>query len=163
MRVPGEVSVPVRVMVGGNVYRTIWTRWTVEIWSTHSVLTRAVKSGQVLTASMFKSQRLALDPMNVRGSVLGEGLIAGSIAARDLEPGIVLTEGDVRRPTLVKAGDTVFFEINKGAITARVSGVAEADGARGDRITVTLIPSERQIKGLVAARGLVRMTMSSEQ
>jgi len=159
---PGMVSVPVRVMVDGSVYRTVWTRWNVEIWGTHSVLNRSVLAGEILRAGMFEQRRMALNHSNARGQVLGAALIVGSLAARDLEQGIVLTERDVVRPTLIQAGDTIFFEIKKGAITARVPAVAEEDGARGDRITVTLVSSERQIKGVVSSRDLVRMNLSSE-
>lgn len=159
---PGVVSVPVRVMVDGSVYRTVWTRWNVEIWGTHSVLVRNVRAGETLRANMFVRQRLALNSSNARGQVLGQAFVLGSVAARDLEQGIVLTERDITRPTLIKAGDTIFFEIKKGAITARVPAVAQEDGARGDRITVTIVSSERQIKGVVASRDLVLMNLGSQ-
>ena len=158
---PGVVSVPVRVMVDGSVYRTVWTSWNVEVWATQSVLVREVRAGESLTASMFERRRSALSFSNARGQVLGHELLVGSVAARDLAAGIVLTEKDVVRPKLIKAGDMIFFEITKGAITARVPAIAQEDGARGDRISVTLVQSEREIKGIVASRELVHMNLGS--
>jgi len=158
---PGTVSVPVRLMVDGNVYRTVWTSWRVDIWATQSVLVRDVHAGERLTAEMFESRRLALPLGTARGRVLGQALLVGSAAARNLSAGNVVTERDVVRPVLVKSGDTIFFEVKKGAITARVPAVAEADGARGDRIPVTLVDSNREIKGIVASRDLVRIDLGS--
>ena len=61
----------------------------------------------------------------------------------------------------VKAVDDVSFEIKKGAITARVSAVALEDGSRGDRIRVSVLPSERELKGVVASRDLVNADLGS--
>lgn len=156
---PGVVSVPVRVMVDGTVYRTVWTSWNIEIWAVQSLLVRDVQAGQKLTADMFERKRVALPPHASRSKVLGQELVIGSTAARNLTAGNVLTERDVIRPTLIKAGDTVFFEIKNGAITARVSAIALEEGSRGDRIRVSVLPSEREIRGVVASRDLVHIDL----
>ena len=159
----GDLSVPVRVMVDGDVYRTVWTRWELEVWGNYTVLTRPVEAGARIQPDMVETRRLESSTVNLRAGArsLGRGLLVGSVAAHDLPAGRPLTELDVVRPILVREGDTTFLEVKNGAIRARVGASADEDGAQGDRISVTLHGSGRQMKGTVISRDLVRVDLSS--
>jgi flagella basal body P-ring formation protein FlgA len=161
---PGVVSVPVRLVVDGDLYRTIWTRWKVEVWDRYAVLNQVVKTGQRITADMIVLRRMEASASGVRANarILGDSMLVGALAARELQPNRPLTEMDVVRPKLVKKGDTLFLEVKKGAINARVAAVAEQDGARGDRIRVTLLGSEREMKGVIVSRDLIQIDLTSE-
>jgi flagella basal body P-ring formation protein FlgA len=162
---PGVVSVPVRVLVDGDVYRTIWTRWKVEVWDRYAVLNRVVKTGERITSDMIELRRMEASASGVRANtrVLGDALLVGALAARELQPGRPLTDLDVVRPKLIKKGDTVFLEVKKGAINARVAAVAEQDGARGDRVRVTLLASAREMQAVVISRDLLQIDLTSAQ
>jgi flagella basal body P-ring formation protein FlgA len=159
----GSVSVPVRVLVDGEVYRTIWTRWSVEQWAEHSVLVQDVPAGTLIAADMLQTRRLEVSAAALRpgARVLGQALLVGAMAAHDLQAGRPLTDLDVQRPTLVHAGDTIFLDVVKGPINARIGAVAEGQGALGDRIEVTLPGSGRRMKATVVSRDAVRIDLST--
>jgi flagella basal body P-ring formation protein FlgA len=159
----GNVSVPVRVLVDGDVYRTIWTRWSVELWAEHAVLVADVAAGTAISADMLETRRLQVSAAALRpgARLLGQALLVGAVAARDLQAGRPLTDLDVQRPTLVNAGDTLFLEVVKGPINARIAAVAEQPGALGDRIEVTLPGSGRRMKATVVSRDAVRIDLST--
>lgn len=161
----GNVSVPVRVLVDGDVYRTIWTRWSVELWAEHSVLVHDVAAGTLIGAEMLATRRLEVSSATLRpgARILGQALLVGAMAAHDLVAGRPLTDLDVQRPTLVRAGDTIFLDVKKGPVNARIGAVAEEDGALGDRIEVTLHGSGRLMKASVVSRDAVRIDLSSPQ
>ena len=159
----GNVSVPVRVMIDGDVYRTLWTSWRVQLWENYAVLKSPAQAGMRISPDMLEVRRLEASASNVRpgAQALGRHLLVGAVAARDLAPGRPLTDTDIVRPTLVREGDTTFLEVRKGAINARVAAVAEQDGAQGDRIEVTLLSSGRLMKAVVISRDLVRIDLTS--
>jgi flagella basal body P-ring formation protein FlgA len=161
----GNLSVPVRILVDGDVSRTIWTRWEVDLWARYQVLMHAVPAGARIGGAMLEMRRLEASAANARpgARVLGRALLVGALAARDLDAGRPLTDLDVVRPTLVRSGDTTFLEVRKGAIHARVGAVAGEDGALGDRITVTLQGSGRQMRAVVLSRDLVRIDLSAAE
>ena len=160
---PGEVSVPVRILIDGDVYRTVWTRWRVEVWGHYAVLRRPVQAGERIGRELIERRRIEASMTGLRPGmrVLDESLMVGSVAARNLAGGRPLTEADVVRPKLVKTGDSLFLEVKKGVINARVAAVAEQDGSRGDRILVTLLGSGREMRGVVVSRELVQIDLTS--
>jgi flagella basal body P-ring formation protein FlgA len=161
----GNVLVPVRVLVDGDVYRTLWTRWSVELWAEHAVLKHDLPAGTPLEAGMLETRRLNVAAAGLRpgARILGRALLVGAVAAHDLAAGRPLSDLDVLRPTLVRKGDTTFLEVTKGSINARVGAVAEEDGAQGDRIDVTLLGSGRRMKASVVSRDAVRIDLSTPE
>jgi len=159
----GDVSVPVRIMIDGGVYRTVWTRWRVEVWDYYAVLRRPVQAGESITRELIERRRVEASLAGVRPGtrILDESRIVGAIAARGLPGGRPLTEADVVRPVLIKRGDSLFLEVKKGVVNARVAAVAEEDGSRGDRIRVTLLGSSREMKGTIVSRELVQIDLTA--
>ncbi|HVS10762.1 MAG TPA: flagellar basal body P-ring formation chaperone FlgA [Planctomycetota bacterium] len=157
----GLLTVPVRVLVDGEPYRTVWTTWKVELWEELDVLTRPVRAGDTITREMLVRRRV---PAPAAGGPaaprpLGAEMLAGSRAVRDLAAGQPLVELDVVRPSIVQRGDALSLEIRKGAVCARLGAVAEQAGALGDRVRVSFPGSERTLAGVVAGRGLVRIDL----
>jgi flagella basal body P-ring formation protein FlgA len=62
---------------------------------------------------------------------------------------------------VVKDGDTVFLDVRKGVVNARVGAVALQAGARGDRVRVALLGSQREMRGVVVSRELVQIDLTS--
>jgi len=161
----GLLTVPVRVLVDGEPYRTVWTTWKVELWEKLDVLTQPVRAGDTITSAMLERRRV---PAPASGGPaaprpLGAEMLAGSRASRDLPAGQPLVEIDVVRPAIVQRGDALLLEIRKGAVCARLGAVAEQAGALGDRVRVSFPGSERALAGVVAARGLVRIDLGGQQ
>jgi flagella basal body P-ring formation protein FlgA len=156
----GAVNVPVQVLVDGAPYRTIWTSFEVRVWHTVPVLRRHVRSGERLTDEMFE-RRSVLRRDAGRGQALPLDAVFGSTAARDLAPGAVVTAADVHRPIAIEQGRSVILQVRKGAIVARIPGLARDNGSIGDRVRVVLLDTQAELIGTVRSRDLVEITLQS--
>lgn len=159
---PGVVSVPIQILVDGQPYRTVRTTWEVEYWVEVPVLLRDVGLGETLTADALEMQRVRLGRA-LRGDPLKPAMALGNVAARALRTGDVLMARDVRRPHLIQRGDTVYLEVKKGGITARIAAVAQGNGARGDRIQVVVASSQKEMSGTVQSRDTVTIELGSSR
>lgn len=148
----GPINVPVRVMVDGQLFRTVWSNWRVTLFEEVNVLRTELKAGDALTPELFERKRVALTAGGDAPAPLG--LALGAKAARDMAAGAVLKSSDIVRDTLIRRGDTLFLEIRRGAITARVAASADQDARAGDRIRVTLLDTGKSINAVVLSREL---------
>jgi len=156
----GQVSIPVEILVNGTVYRTAWTSWKVEVWQVRPVVARAVRAGEILASSMFANRRVRVEA-GAAARALSAGLLTGSIAARDFRPGEIVTEKDVHRPIVVQPGDSIYVEVCKGRIKARVAAIALSAGAIGDRIPVRTVGEGKALSGSIVGRNLVRVDLGA--
>jgi flagella basal body P-ring formation protein FlgA len=156
----GAASVPVQVYVGGNLYRTVWTSWRLQVFETVPVLARTVEAGEAFRITDFERRRVPVSSAGVASSLAPEALV-GAVAARDLVEGSVVTGHDVHRPVAVETGRTVVLEVKKGPIEARVAATARGSGAVGDRVRVTTLDGQRELTGVVVGRDVVREDLGS--
>ncbi|MFT4540792.1 MAG: flagella basal body P-ring formation protein FlgA [Planctomycetota bacterium] len=155
---PGVWSVPVQVIVDGQVYQTVWTRWEVGIWENRRVLTRAVRRGDSLTPADFKVERVRLTN-SLAGDELQVAWVHGATARYDLPLGSPVAAMDIERPRIVKKGDIVHLEVRRGLITARVL-VTLLDGGRlGDVVKVRAIDNEREMSATIVRKDLVQIKL----
>jgi len=152
---PGQVSLPVQVSVDGAQWRNVWTTWRVQIFEARPVLTRDVAAGVEITADMLTRRRVAAKT----ATALSEAMLIGATLTRAKQAGEELEPSDVVRAVLVPSGATLMLEIRKGAVSARVAVTAEEAGARGDRIRVRTLDTERTLRATVLARDLVRIDL----
>jgi flagella basal body P-ring formation protein FlgA len=154
----GQLHVPVRIVYGGTPYRTVNTVFQVEVWQELPVAVREVLAGEVLVPSLFERRRVLLD-QRVATPPLPIAALTGATAARNLRAGQPVTAGDVHHPVAVRAGDTVFVEVVKGAVSARVTGVLVASAALGERVLVRLTGSGREMLSTVISSELVQIQL----
>ncbi|MCP3914853.1 MAG: flagellar basal body P-ring formation protein FlgA [bacterium] len=152
----GSWSVPIEIVLDGDVYRTIWSSWTVEEWRTLPVLNTRVTRGLELTPDMFTLRRIRVGSGR-NASALDPATFGRATAVRDLPAGSVVTDRDVQRAVVVRRGDIVSLEVKKGAITARALAFAKQDGRVGDRVRVETASAGRIIIAEVVAKDLVRI------
>jgi flagella basal body P-ring formation protein FlgA len=152
---PGQVSVSVQVLVDGAVWRSVLTTWRVELFATCAVLARDGAAGEVLREDMLEQRRVPLGT----APALGLGQLVGCALARPVAAGQALCQEDVVREMLVTAGATLYLEVKKGAVSARVAVSAEESGARGDHIRVRLLEGERTLRATVVSRELVAIRL----
>lgn len=153
----GLVSVPVEVLVDGELYRTIYTSWKVEAWREAPVLVRDVGAGERMTIADFQRRRVRIG-VATEQAFLTEAAADGAIAVRGLPAGSVVRQLDVRRPLLVRRGDTVQLQVKKGNIRATSTAVAADDGYLGDKIRV-VTPSQRELRAVILGRELVGLEL----
>jgi flagella basal body P-ring formation protein FlgA len=155
----GAVSVPVEVLVDGELYRTVWTSWNVGVWTQVPVLARDVRRGEELSLASFQVERRRVDLATQRGH-LSETAASGALAARDLRAGSVVLERDVTRPRLVVRGRTVQLRVKKGAVVATASAIARQDGFLGDEIAV-VTESKKEIRAVILGPDLVGIELAA--
>ena len=153
VRRSGSINVPVRVMVDGGLYRTVWTNWQLAIWEQASVPRSTIRAGEVITLDMLERKRVASPGIGPEAA-LPAALVVGAIAARDLPAGAPIRDLDVQRPLLVKRGDVLILEIKNGSVSARVAVTAEQEARAGERIRVTVMANKRSLNATVLAKDL---------
>lgn len=158
---PGAWSVPVRVLVDGEPYRTVWIGLNVEIFAELPVLLNAAPKGTQLSASMFELRRVRLTDASSQPPALG--LLSNSIAVRAMPAGHIVTERDVERPLAVSAGGQVWIQVVHGHIRASILGSAKQSGRIGDVITVQIESTGKEIKATVTGREEVTRELKKAQ
>jgi flagella basal body P-ring formation protein FlgA len=84
-----------------------------------------------------------------QGAVLDRGEIAGRVAAAEIRVGDILRGAQLRRPPLVRQGETVELVLGRGGVEVVVRGIAREDGADGDEIYVRNELDGRLVRGRV--------------
>ena len=154
----GAWSVPVEVVLDGELYRTVWTSWNVELWERRQVLSIAVKSGQSLSPEHFVTRRVRVGSGAERHAVDAASL-GQAVMLRDLPAGSIVSERDVRRLMVMKRGDLVGLEIRRGAVMVRAQAIVLQDGRVGDRIRVTCERTGKEVTAIVVSRELVELRL----
>jgi len=149
-RGPGAWSVPVRILVDGEPYQTIWIGLDVELYQELPVLLEAAPKGTHLSSSMFAVRRVRVT--DTTSPPLALGLLTDSVTVRAMPAGHVVTERDVERPLAVTAGGPVTIEIVNGRVHAFAYGNALQSGRIGDLVTVRIEKSGREIQATVTGR-----------
>lgn len=120
------------------------------------VTTRPLKRGETLTASDLTVARQDLATLH-RDYYLTADRLVGQRVRRNLGRGDLVTPAAVEADKLVKRGAEVTILAADPKFQVRMQGKALANGARGERIKVRNISSEREITATVVGRGLVQV------
>ena len=90
-----------------------------------------------------------------RGYFTEKQQLVGKQTKRRLTLGKIINPYQVKAPLLIKRGEQVELIAKTGLYAVRMSGKAMMDGARGDRIRVKNLSSQRIIEGTVTQAGQV--------
>lgn len=152
----GAWNVPVELIVDGEVYRTVWTRWDVELWQRRYVLRRSVDVGEAIYANDFHMSRVALKP-GMTERQLAPAAFDRAVARRPLSAGSIVTDKDVTRPVLVNRGDVLTLELTRGELVIRTVAFANQSGRLGDRIPVKLELTGKVVNATVTGPDTVEL------
>ena len=156
----GPNSVPVRVILDGETYGTVWTNWRAEVWRQVPVLKQPVAmKGQLSNALVEWQRRKLVSATNELPPT--RDLIESGVARRALQAGEVLRAVDIERRLLVHNGDTVILEVRNGNVRARIPVVARQDGHLGARIRVESSENGREFNAVIIDRDLVRIELGA--
>lgn len=153
----GAWSVPVRVYVDGELYRTVSTAWDVALWQRRSVLRRSVRAGEELAPTDFETRRVRVGTGPESGALAPEQL-GTAVARRDLEAGAIVTARDVERRVVLHRGDVVSLEVRRGGVQVRALVTALGDGHVGDRVRVRCEKTGKELVARVRSSELVALT-----
>jgi flagella basal body P-ring formation protein FlgA len=120
------------------------------------VLTRAVRRGETVDASVLRSETRDIAQLPF-GYVSDAAMIAGNEFRRPVGAGQALSPADIEPERCIRRGDLVTLIGRAAGIEVRAEGKAMADGGRGSRIRVQNSNSKRIVEGTVTAPGVVEL------
>lgn len=133
---------------------TIFITATVEQWQPIVISSRALTKGTILGDSdiylkAFDIKRLTSPYFTNPAELIGRK-IKRSMAANQ-----VISPNQVEKKLLIRKGDVVYIQANKGPMSVRMVGTAQQDGALGEQISVINNRSGKKVYGYVKGQGVV--------
>ncbi|HBN09510.1 MAG TPA: flagella basal body P-ring formation protein FlgA [Cyanobacteria bacterium UBA8530] len=157
-RLMGEGTVPIQVYRGENLFRTIYPRLNIQVFSFALVSLSRVSRGEALDSGNVQIQRKRLQDLPSQPLTKLEGL-SNARAKRDIPSGTVLTSGLIDLPSAIKSGSMVTVQVLSGDLTILSSGQALSDGQIGQLVRIRNPASKREFSGRVLGEGLVEVKL----
>lgn len=149
---PGRNTVGVRCN-GANswtIYNTVLVKSFIKVLVTTQSLNRNDKINPESIVIETRDVSL-LQP----GYINDPGFLIDKVATRPVPAGSVIYSAYITEPRLVKRGERVNIQSGSPGLMITSEGVAMMDGAKGQKISVKNISSNRVIQGTVMYPGLV--------
>lgn len=155
-RPTGRTSVGVRCpdVAGWTIYITA----NVDVFGKALVTTRTLARSAALASGDVQLVETSL--ANLGAGYLDDSAdIDGMVTSRPLPAGTVLTPAMLKAQQLVRRGDRVSLVGGEGPIQVEMVGEAMSDGARGQRVRVRALNSQRIVEGWVISASVVKVTL----
>jgi flagella basal body P-ring formation protein FlgA len=137
---------------------TVYVSANIEVFGTALVTTRSLARGTPLASDDVKAVETELTKLG-HGHLQSSEEIQGMATLRTLPAGTVLTPSMLKAPRIVRRGDRVTLVSGQGPIQVEMLGEAINDGARGDRVRVRALNSQRVVEGWVVSASVVKVTL----
>ncbi|MCB9916264.1 MAG: flagellar basal body P-ring formation protein FlgA [Planctomycetes bacterium] len=158
----GLVNVPVKILIDGAVYRTVWVGFDVTLFRELPVLKRDVPLGGRIAEGDLVLQRTAIEAA-FTGEALSPSKLVGATAKRPLHLGMPVLAHDVKREPAVKRGETVTLEVINGQVLVGTKVVSLMDGYLGDVVAVRTVDTGKELTAVVSQKGRVELRLGVEQ
>jgi flagella basal body P-ring formation protein FlgA len=155
-RMLGNAIVGVRC--SGTKPWNIYVPVKVSLYESVVVTASPMSSGQVISAGDVKLIERDVTRLH-SGYFSGTTDVVGKKVKRSLPLGAVITRTMLREAIAIKRGQRISLVSGSGGLQVRMTGVAMADGAAGDRIEVRNLSSKRVIEGVVLSSADVQVGM----
>jgi len=153
----GAVTIPVRILIDGQFGRVVSAPVTIRMFREALVTTKAVSRDEPLDERSLALRKCEVSHM--RGELLSDlSQVRGKVSARTLPAGTILTTDHVAKVDVIRRGDVVKAQLNKGCLQITLKGVAMRDGAIGDLIPVQNVSSRRVFGARVVGPRFVVVT-----
>ena len=136
----------------------IYVTAEIEVYGTALITTRSLARGASLAPTDVQSVETKLTNLG-HGHLQSTDEIEGMATLRTLPSGTVLTPSMLKAPRLIRRGDRVMLVSGQGPIKVEMLGEAVNDGARGDRVRVRALNSQRIVEGWVVSASVVKVTL----
>jgi len=137
----------------GQRLRSLYLPARVELFERVFTLRQTVRKGDTLRREMLEQKELEITSLP-EAPIEEESRIVGQIARRTLTAGTILTPRCVQPPYLVKRGEAVRVEYQRGRVRVVLQAQALQDGTRGEQIWVKNPLSRKRLKVKIVERGL---------
>lgn len=155
-RLAGRTSVVVSCPDTANW--TIHVSAEIEAYGHALITTRSLARGTSLAPTDVHSVETKLSDLG-HGHLRSVDEIQGMATLRALPSGTVLTPSMLKAARLIRRGDRVVLVSGQGPIQVEMLGEAVNDGARGDRVRVRALNSQRIVEGWVVSASVVKVTL----
>lgn len=158
---PGSWTVPVKILIDGLPYRTIWASYRVDLFGLMPVLKRDVAAGEELQLADVVMRRA---PLNAAASLkpLNGTTLAGSKARRLLRAGEPVGVADVTRRLAVSRGETVILVVNNGMVRVSTEVVALRDGYIGDQVPIQTYGMGKELTAKAVGVGQLELKLAKK-
>lgn len=155
-RAIGNVTVGVRC--AGAKPWTLYVEASIRLYQDVVVLARALPRGTLITTPDVRLEERDIGAL-LSGFMTDPSEAVGMQAKRSLTAGSALNSNVIAPPKLVRRGQRVTLLAQGKGIEVRSEGKALTDGAKGERIRVKNLSSNRIVQGIVSADGLIMISM----
>lgn len=153
----GRNSIPVEIVIGDKVYRTVQVSVNVRLIVSVPVASKAIaRSEAISSANVIMKER---DVTTLPDDILTAMPEADWTASLPISEGSILRKSWVSSPPAVLSGDPVLVVVSSGSVRVAEKGVAAQEGRVGDTIKVRLSGERREIRGTVSGPGLVEISI----
>jgi flagella basal body P-ring formation protein FlgA len=142
------------VRCNGSKNWTIYSVVQVKSYKDVLVLTKPLRRNEIIRAEHLVSETRDIGTLQ-QGYLLDPADIVNKQATRNLVTGSVLNKLSYEDLTLVKRGERVNIQSGKPGLLISATGMAMMDGAKGEKISVKNIASQRVIQAVVVDSGQV--------
>ena len=119
-----------------------------------AVAARDLKPGETITGWELAE----LDLLEIGAEPLPISALHGAVARHAMRKGQAITRANAKAAPLVRAGKEVSIEVSRGSVRVSLRGVAQADGALGDLVSVRNIDTRELKRYRVTGPGTVGPT-----
>lgn len=140
--------VAITVIVNGQLFSKVGLNFNIKLYNQVVVVNHQVALGEILTTDNLGYERMEIGRLGV-GYSTNMNEVLGLVTRRSLTPGMVLTDGMVTKPLLIKRGNMVNIVAYIGNMEVVATGQAMQDGNEGQLIRVQNINSTKIISGKV--------------
>ncbi len=152
----GRRSFQVAVAVDRKPWKTIQAVADVSAMVEALVLSRSVKTDELIEAGDLKTVRVRVLQLN-HPFMTNRDEVIGKSAVRPLPPETPLRSAFVKLPLVVKKGDRVMIEVRRGGLSIQTYGITKSSGQVGQTIMVANLDSGRELRAKVVAPSLVQV------
>ncbi|MDH5740850.1 MAG: flagellar basal body P-ring formation chaperone FlgA [Nitrospira sp.] len=117
---------------------------------------RFLKADELIDVGDIKTVQMRVHQAN-HPFITEEREVIGMSAARPLPPDVPLRQAFVRLPMVVKKGDRVLIEAQRGGLSIRTYGITKSSGQVGQTVTVSNLDSGRELTAKVVGPSLVQV------
>ena len=159
---PGTWSVPVKIVIDGMPYRTVWTTFRVDLYRVMPVLRRDIAPRGAIGVGDIVLRRAAVAAASGKTPLRAEELV-GATAKRLLKAGQPVSNQDVNRVKAITEGEIVSLVVRNGLVKVSTQALALRDAYLGDVIPVRTNGGAKELLARVVASGRLELRIGTSR
>jgi flagella basal body P-ring formation protein FlgA len=149
-------SLKVNFLVDGKSAKTLWIRFDAVARGIVVVSSRPIPYNHLITRDDLAVEQRELTRL---GDFLEDPeSVVGSLTKVSLQAGTPVALSSLRKPELVRRGDSVTLLVQGPTFLVSTAGRAKGSGSKGEQVTVENLTSKQIVHGTVVAEKTVRVS-----